>query len=177
MSHYVQGLHWRTCRWYKMAIPCLSTCMYDNPLDKACGLYQSTGWHDYVYELWKGTIPPTRLYHTSPSPSRPHKNIIFHKGSPFDVDRNFIYRYIFFQFHFLIIDLFDSGVASLTPARPHTFGENDHGIISLAILLSSAESRRVFKYVHEVLVNRLVKLAQEKSVVYMFCASKSCLWG
>ena len=42
--------------------------------------------------------------------------------------------------------------------------------ISMAILLPSADSRRVVvsykqKYVHEVLVNRLVKLAQEKSVV------------
>ena len=39
-----------------------------------------------------------------------------------------------------------------------------------AILLPSADSRRVVvsykrKYVHEVLVNHLVKLAQEKSVV------------
>ena len=56
------------------------------------------------------------------------------------------------------------------PARPHTFVEIDHEIISMAILLPSADSRRVVvsykrKYVHEVLVNRLVKLAQEKSVV------------
>ena len=45
--------------------------------------------------------------------------------------------------------------------------EIDHEI--MAILLSSADSRRVVvsykqKYVHKVLVNRLVKLAQEKSV-------------
>ena len=43
-------------------------------------------------------------------------------------------------------------------------------IISMAILLPSADSRRVVvsykrKYMHKVLVNRLVKLAQEKSVV------------
>ena len=43
-------------------------------------------------------------------------------------------------------------------------------IISTVILLPSADSRRVVvsykqKYVHEVLVNCLVKLAQEKSVV------------
>ena len=42
----------------------------------------------------------------------------------------------------------------------------DHEIISTAILLPAAESRRAVviykpKYVHEVLVNRLVKLAQE----------------
>ena len=46
----------------------------------------------------------------------------------------------------------------------------DHEIISMAILLPSADSRRVnvsykWKYMHEVLVNRLVKLVQEKSVV------------
>ena len=61
-------------------------------------------------------------------------------------------------------------VASLIPARFHTFVEIDHEIISTAILLPSADSRRVVvsykrKYVHEVLVNCLVKLAQEKSVV------------
>ena len=59
------------------------------------------------------------------------------------------------------------GVASLIPARSHTLAEIDHEIISMAILLPSAESRRVVvsykrKYVHEVLDNRLVKLAQEK---------------
>ena len=49
--------------------------------------------------------------------------------------------------------------------------EIDQEIISTAILpIPSADSRRVVvsykqKYVHEVLVNRLVKLAQQKSVV------------
>ena len=48
--------------------------------------------------------------------------------------------------------------------------EIDHEIIYRVILLPSADSRRVGvsykrKYVHEVLVNPLVKLAQEKSVV------------
>ena len=51
----------------------------------------------------------------------------------------------------------------------HTFAEIDREIISTAILLPFADSRRVVsykrKYVQEVLVNRLVKLAQEKSVV------------
>ena len=52
-------------------------------------------------------------------------------------------------------------------ARSHIFVEIDHEIISTAILLPSAYSRRVvvsykWKYVHKVLVNRLVKLAQEK---------------
>ena len=48
--------------------------------------------------------------------------------------------------------------------------EIDHEIFSTAILLPSADSRRVVviykgKYVHEVLVNSLVKFVQEKSVV------------
>ena len=52
--------------------------------------------------------------------------------------------------------------------------EIDHEILSMAILLPSADSRRVVvsynrKYVHEVLVNPgvncLVKLARKKSVV------------
>ena len=64
----------------------------------------------------------------------------------------------------------DPGVANLIPARFHTFTEIDHEIISTAILLPSADSRRVVvsykgKYEHKVLDNCLVKLAQEKSVV------------
>ena len=59
------------------------------------------------------------------------------------------------------------GVAS---SRSHTFVEIDHEIISMAILFPFTDSRRVVvsytrKYVHEVLVSCLVKLAQEKSVV------------
>ena len=63
----------------------------------------------------------------------------------------------------------DPGVASLIPgARYHTFVEIDHEIISTVIhLLPLIYSRRVVvsykrKYVHEVLVNRLLKPAQEK---------------
>ena len=55
------------------------------------------------------------------------------------------------------------------PVRSHTFVEIDHEIISTVILLHSAESRRVvvsykrkYMYLHEVLVNRWLKLAQEK---------------
>ena len=64
----------------------------------------------------------------------------------------------------------DPGVASLMPALPHTFMDIDHEIISTAILLPSANLRRVVdcykqKYVNEVLVDSLVELAQEKSVV------------
>ena len=62
------------------------------------------------------------------------------------------------------------GVTSLIPARSHTFMEIDREIISKPILLPSTDSRRVVvrykrKYVYEALVNHLVKLAQEKSVV------------
>ena len=58
----------------------------------------------------------------------------------------------------------------LIPGRSHTFVEIDPEIISTANLFPSADSRRVVvsykrKYVREVLVNCLVKLAQEKSVV------------
>ena len=61
----------------------------------------------------------------------------------------------------------DLGVASSIPARYHTFVEIDHEIISMAILLPSADSRRVVvsykqKYVHEVLVNSLVKLTRKR---------------
>ena len=50
---------------------------------------------------------------------------------------------------------------------PYLFKEIDHEIISTTILLPSTDSRRVVvsykrKYVHEVLVNCFVKLAQEK---------------
>ena len=37
----------------------------------------------------------------------------------------------------------DPGVASLIPTRSYTFEEIDHEIISTAILLPSADSRRV----------------------------------
>ena len=58
----------------------------------------------------------------------------------------------------------DPGVASLILARSHTFAEIDHEIMSMAILIPSADSRRVvvsykLKYMQEVLVNRLVQLA------------------
>ena len=52
--------------------------------------------------------------------------------------------------------------------KSHTFVEIDHEIISMVILLPSTVSfkRDCCLYVHEVyLVNRLFKLAQEKSVV------------
>ena len=60
------------------------------------------------------------------------------------------------------------GVQRSIPAWFHTFMEIDHEIISMVILLPSADSRRVVvsykrKYVHKVLVNHLVKLAQGKS--------------
>ena len=61
----------------------------------------------------------------------------------------------------------DPGVASLIPARSYTFVEIDREIISTTVPLPSADLKRVvvsykLKYVQEVLVYRLVKLAQEK---------------
>ena len=57
----------------------------------------------------------------------------------------------------------DPGVASLILAWYHMSVEIDQGIIAMAILLPSADSRRIVvsyksKYVHKVLVNGLVKL-------------------
>ena len=64
----------------------------------------------------------------------------------------------------------DPWFGSSIPTRSHTFAEIDHELISTAILLPFADSRMVVvsykqKYVHELLVNRLVKLAQEKKLV------------
>ena len=64
----------------------------------------------------------------------------------------------------------DPGVTSSIPARSHTFVEIDHEIISTVrsfSFLPLIHSRRVVvshkrKYVHELLVNRLFKPAQEK---------------
>ena len=62
----------------------------------------------------------------------------------------------------------DPVVASSIPARSHTFVEIDHEIISTVFLsLIVNHPRRVVvgykrKYVHEVLVNCMFKLAQEK---------------
>ena len=58
----------------------------------------------------------------------------------------------------------DQGVGSSIPVRPHTFVKIDHEMI---LLLPLIHSRRVVvsykrKYVHELLVNRLFKPAQEK---------------
>ena len=65
----------------------------------------------------------------------------------------------------------DPLVPSLILAQYHTFIEIDPEIISKAILLPSADSRRVVvsykgKYVHKVLIICLVKLGQEVSVVW-----------
>ena len=62
----------------------------------------------------------------------------------------------------------DPGVTSLIRVRSHTFMEIDHEMISTVILLLPLiHSRRVVvsykrKYVHELLVIRLFKPAQEK---------------
>ena len=61
----------------------------------------------------------------------------------------------------------DPGVASSIPARYHTFVDIDHEIISTVILLPSADLFKKGcvsykrKYVHKLLVNRLLKPAQE----------------
>ena len=60
----------------------------------------------------------------------------------------------------------DPGVESSIPARSHTFVEIDHEIISRAILLPSADSRRVVvsykrNYVHKVLINCFVKCGKK----------------
>ena len=78
-----------------------------------------------------------------------------------------------FQLHttYLTVDTCltaDPGVASPISGQSHTLAEIDHEIISTAILLPSADSRRVVvsykqKYVNEVLVNCFITLAQEKS--------------
>ena len=58
----------------------------------------------------------------------------------------------------------DPGITRLIPAWSHTSVEVDHEIISMAPLIQegflSINCKQ--KYVHEVLVNGLVKLAQEK---------------
>ena len=61
----------------------------------------------------------------------------------------------------------DPGVASSIPALADTFMKIDHEITSMAILLPSADSRRVVvsykrKYVHEILVNCLSSLPRKK---------------
>ena len=59
----------------------------------------------------------------------------------------------------------DPEIVSSIPARSHTFLEIDHEIVSMVIILPSADSRRVDvshmqKCVPRVLFNWLVKLAQ-----------------
>ena len=58
----------------------------------------------------------------------------------------------------------DIGVASLVQAQSYTFVEINHDIFSTVILLSLIQEGllSVTMKVHKVLVNRLVKLAQEK---------------
>ena len=56
----------------------------------------------------------------------------------------------------------DPGIASLVMARSHTFMEIDHEIFSMVILFLLLTQGYKRKYVHKVLVNRLVKHAQEK---------------
>ena len=64
----------------------------------------------------------------------------------------------------------DPVVTSSIPAWSHTFVEIGHEIMWLFTLLPSADSRRVVviykrRYVQGVLVNHLVKLAQERKEI------------
>ena len=63
----------------------------------------------------------------------------------------------------------DPGVVSSIPARTHALVEVDHEIIYSHSTPSTDRKKVVVsykrKYVHKVLVNCLVKLAQERSVV------------
>ena len=59
----------------------------------------------------------------------------------------------------------DRGVLSLIPSWSHTFVEIDREIISTIVLFLPLIQERLLsvqKYVHEVLINHLVKLTQEK---------------
>ena len=63
----------------------------------------------------------------------------------------------------------DPVVASSIPARSNTLAEVDHVIISTASILPSAVISKLLsitrkKYLHEVLANPLVNLAQEKAI-------------
>ena len=64
----------------------------------------------------------------------------------------------------------DPGVTSLIPARSHTFVEINHEIVSMFNLLLPLIQEGLLSVtsesiIHKVLVNHLIKLAQEKSVV------------
>ena len=68
---------------------------------------------------------------------------------------------------FCLLFICDPGVPSSIPVRSHTFVEIDHEMISTVILLTSADSFKkgccqLQAKVHELLVNRLFKPAQEK---------------
>ena len=56
----------------------------------------------------------------------------------------------------------DPGVASSIPVRSHTFVEIDHEMISTVIHLRRFVVSYKLKYVHELPVNCMFKLAQEK---------------
>ena len=80
------------------------------------------------------------------------------------------YAHCWLIYELWVSQIADPGVASSIPARSHTFGDYReifstvfHGYAS-----PSADSRMVVvsykrKYVHDLLFNRLVKLAQEKA--------------
>ena len=75
-----------------------------------------------------------------------------------------------------MIELFHPGVASLTPAQPHTIGEIDHEISSLAILLSSAESRRVFSICTKFWFTTLSRLPSKNVWCTCFASLQAVFW-
>ena len=111
-------------------------------------------------------MTPVRLYSAAPSVSSP---ALYHcapskykiNGSRSAVGNISDYR---------CVSVCKSRARKFDTARSQTFAEIDHEIICLVILPPSADSKRVVvsykrKYAHEVLVNHLVKLAQDKSMV------------
>ena len=56
----------------------------------------------------------------------------------------------------------DPGVRSLIPARSHTFREIDHEIISMAILLPSADSKRVVVSYKRNCVQEILRRVQQR---------------
>ena len=59
----VQGLHW--CRWYKIDIPCLSTCTKDNPriVDRKHFIKYWPVWFEHCGYMWHICLPNASQSH------------------------------------------------------------------------------------------------------------------
>ena len=116
---------------------------------------------NWVSSLTYHTLSLHLLYQTSIWAST-RENLIGHRSAVGNVSD---YRYL----------SANPGVANSIPARYHTFVEIDPEIISTAILLPSADSRRVVsykeKYVHKVLVNRVWMILANPRVVILYARS------